>query len=268
LRAVDAPSEGFGRVENGRLFYERAGEGFPIVLLPPTLWDRRIWDPQFTAFAEQHDVVRYDLRGSGRSDRASAPYSDVRDLRMLLDGLGIERCALVGCSLGGQIAIDLAVEEPERVEALVVESPGLSGHHWGDGGVTELSRAVDRAIRMGDLRKAMELELAVWTPPGRWAEGDAIIRTVAMDNLEILRVDGELIEPSPSAVEHLGEISAAVLVVVGHDDIGEVHAIADEIAAGVPGATKRVIADADHLPHVRRPETFNRIVLDFLSFRM
>lgn len=265
---MDALTEGFAQVEDGRLFYERAGEGFPIVLIPPTLWDLRIWDPQFDDFAKHHDVVRYDLRGVGRSDPASSRYSDVRDLRMLLDGLGIRRCALVGCSLGGQIAIDLAVDEPERVEALVVESPGLSGHRWGDNGVTELARAVDRAIQMGDLRQAMEMELAVWTPAGRRPEGDELIRTVAMDNLETLRVDGELIEAAPSVVERLGEMSAAVLVVVGHDDIGEVHAIADEIAAGVPGATKRVIADADHLPHVRRPETFNRIVLDFLSFRM
>jgi 3-oxoadipate enol-lactonase len=265
---VDANKEGFVRVENGRLFYERAGEGFPIVLIPPTLWDRRIWDPQFAVFAERHDVVRYDLRGSGRSDGASAPYSDVRDLRMLLDGLGIGRCALVGCSLGGQIAIDLALEEADRVEALVVESPGLTGHRWADSGVSELARSVDRAIRSGDLRRAMELELAVWTPAGRRPEGDELIRTVAMENLDTLSVDGELIEGSPSAVERLGDLSAAVLVVVGHDDIGEVHAIADEIAGGVPGATKRVIAEADHLPHVRRPETFNRIVLDFLSFRM
>ena len=72
--------EGYVPVEGGRLWYERAGEGFPVVLIHPGLWDSRIWDGQFDDFALQHDVIRYDTRGYGRSDLPYGPYSDLRDL--------------------------------------------------------------------------------------------------------------------------------------------------------------------------------------------
>jgi pimeloyl-ACP methyl ester carboxylesterase len=258
---------GYADVEDGHLYYERAGEGFPVVLLHPSLWDLRIWDPQFEAFAEHHDVVRYDLRGYGRSEAPSHPYSDLRDLRHLLGELGIERCALVGCSLGAQLAIDFVLAHPHVADAVVAESPGLTGYPWKDAGVSELASAVDQAVRAGDLAGAMEVELAVWAPPRHGWQGDELIRTVAMDNLPLFRLEDGLAESPPSAVLRLAEISAAVLVVVGHDDLGEVHHIADAIAAGVPGAAKRVVAEADHLVHVRKPEKFNRMVLDFLAFR-
>lgn len=63
-------------------------------------------------------------------------------------------------------------------------------------------------------------------------------------------------------------VRAAMLVIIGDRDLGERHAIADLLATLVPGARKRVIADADQLVNVRKPAKFNRLVLDFLSFRM
>jgi len=255
-------------VEGGRLFYERAGEGYPVVLIHPGLWDSRIWDRQFEAFAAAHDVVRYDLRGYGRSDVPSLPYSDVRDLRYLLGELDIERCALVGCSIGGQLAIDAALAYPDVVEALVLVAPGLSGYAWRDPGLEVLVEEVRRAVAAGDLEGAMELELAVWAPLRSGPEVDAWVRGIAMENLHILRVPDTLAEIPPPALPRLGELEAATLVVVGDRDIGEIHAIADLLVDRVPGAHKREVADADQLVMVRRPEVFNRLVLDFLSFRV
>lgn len=78
------------------------------------LMDARVWEPQFEALAEQHEVVRYDRRGFGRSDAPSGPFSDLWDLRALLDTLEITRCALVGCAEGAGLAFDLAFETPGR----------------------------------------------------------------------------------------------------------------------------------------------------------
>jgi pimeloyl-ACP methyl ester carboxylesterase len=261
-------STGHASVEGGRLYYERAGEGFPVVLIHGGLWDLRMWDDQFEAFAEHHDVIRYDVRGYGRSDVPSAPYSDLRDLRYLLGELGVTRCAIVGCSMGGQLALDFALEFPDLVDGVVPVSPGLSGYAWTDGGLDALLEAVDAAVAEGDLRGAMAYELAVWTPAGDDPAVDARIREIAMDNLHIFRVPDLYAEGPPSpALPHLAELQAATLVVVGEQDLGEIHAIADTIVEAVPGAHKDVIAGGDHLVNMRKPERFNRIVLDFLSWR-
>jgi pimeloyl-ACP methyl ester carboxylesterase len=72
-------SDGFADLEDGRLWYERAGGGFLVVFVHSGLMDARVWEPQFEAFAEQHEVVRYDRRGFGRSDAPSGPFSDETD---------------------------------------------------------------------------------------------------------------------------------------------------------------------------------------------
>jgi len=262
-----AATQGYLEIEGGRIYYERAGEGFPVVLIHPNLWDSRIWDPQFEEFAQHHDVVRYDIRGYGRSDVPVRSYSDMRDLLYLLGELGIGRCALVGCALGAQLAIDLAIAQPEIVDAIVAVSPGLTGHAWGDDGVRMLVEEIDRSLRIGNLEGAMDLELAVWAPLRSDPAADEKIRNIAIENAHVLRLDDGLAEMPPSAIPHLGEIRAATLIVSGDRDIGEIHHIADELADRIPGASKRVIAEADHLVNVRKPEKFNRLVLDFLSFR-
>ena len=255
-------------IEGGRLYYERAGEGFPVVFIHPGLWDRRIWDDQFETFAGRHDVMRYDVRGYGRSDVPTLPYSDVRDLRYLLGELGIGRCAIVGCSMGGQLALDFALEHPDVADALVLVAPGLSGYRWEDPGLDVLFAEVQQAVAAGDLERAMDVEVAVWAPLDSGRETNARIRAIAMDNTHIFRVPDTLAESPPSAVERLSEIQAATLVVVGDRDVSEIHTIADLLVERVPGAHKREIHDADHLVMVRQPEIFNRVVLDFLSFRM
>jgi 3-oxoadipate enol-lactonase len=259
--------DGFASVEGGRLWYERTGEGFPVVLIHPGLWDSRIWDPQFDEFGRHHDVVRYDVRGSGRSDPAERPYSDLRDLRYLLGELDIGRCAIVGCATGAQLALDFELAYPSVVDAVVAVSPGISGYRWNDAGLELLIAEVEAAVRAGDLERAMAVELAVWAPVTAGAP-DAAARRIAMDNAHVLRVDDTLLETAPSAIARLGDVDAATLVIVGDHDLQEIHDIADLLVAAIPGASKRVIANADQLVNVARPDRFNRMVLDFLSFRM
>jgi pimeloyl-ACP methyl ester carboxylesterase len=258
---------GFAHVDGVRLRYEREGEGFPVVLVHPRLWDARIWDGQFAEFARRHDTVRYDLRGHGGSDEPDRPYSDLRDLRRLLDELGIGRCALVGCGTGAQLAIDFALAHPDVVDAIVPVAPALSGYRWSDEGLGLLSDEVNRAVRDGDPHRAMELELAVWAPRTAGDPSNSA-RAIAMDNAQVLCMDESLVEPAPPAEARLGDVQAATLVVVGDLDLAETHAIADLLVRSIPGALKRVISGADQLVNVGRPQRFNQVVLDFLAFRM
>jgi pimeloyl-ACP methyl ester carboxylesterase len=153
-------SDGFVDLEDGRLWYERAGDGFPVVFVHSGLMDARIWEPRFEAVAEQHQVVRYDRRGFGRSDAPTEPFSDLRDLRALLDE--IARCALVGCA--GGAGLDLALQTPEAIEAVVASSPRVSGYPWRDPGAEALADQVARSVAAGDPQGAIELQLASGPP--------------------------------------------------------------------------------------------------------
>jgi pimeloyl-ACP methyl ester carboxylesterase len=117
-------SEGFAEINGTRLHYEIKGKGHTIVLIHGGLADSRLWDDQFTKFSKNFRVIRYDLRGFGKSDFPVGAFSHVEDLYALLKFLKVEKVSLVGLSLGGIIAADFTLEHPETVEALVLTAFG------------------------------------------------------------------------------------------------------------------------------------------------
>src|SRR5438552_7112590 len=119
--------EGFAPVDGCRLYYEVRGEGPALVLIHPGLWDRRVWDEQMEPFARDHTVVRFDLPGYGHSEFPDRPFSLRGQIAELLRFVGIARAAVLGCSIGGQIALDLTLERPEIVDRLVLVDSGASG---------------------------------------------------------------------------------------------------------------------------------------------
>src|SRR2546430_16872081 len=118
---------GYAVVDGGRLYYETSGKGPTLVLIHAGFLDSRMWDAQFQLFSENYRVIRYDVRGFGRSDVARTKFSDYKDLRQLLDHLRVKTASLVGVSNGGRIASDFAVEYPSMVDRLVPVSPGIAG---------------------------------------------------------------------------------------------------------------------------------------------
>jgi 3-oxoadipate enol-lactonase len=162
-----------------RLFYEEAGEGPAVVLVHGGLGDLRMWDGVVPLLAASHRVVRFDVRGFGRSDAPAGEFSPHEDLRALLDGLGIESAALVGLSLGGRIVLDAALELPERVSALVLVAPGVNGLPLEGVYSEEQDREFGEALAGGDLERAAAIDLSVWAPLGT----DERIKALLLDNL-------------------------------------------------------------------------------------
>jgi pimeloyl-ACP methyl ester carboxylesterase len=258
--------EGFAPAENGRVYYEVAGEGPAIVLLHAGLWDRRTWDDQFEDFAREHTVVRLDFRGFGRSPAPEAPYSDIDDVVAVMDAVGVERAAIVGCSAGGTVAGLVALERPERVRALVLAAAGLYGYRWADESWDPHWAEVGAAVEAGDLHRAMDLELAPWCALGFDDPVGARIRAIAHENLQQFSIDEELARaPDRTEMERLEEIHTPTLVLVGDHDVPAFVDIADILAARIPGARRETIAGADHVLHMRQPEVFDRLVLSFLD---
>jgi len=263
-------AEGFAETAaGGRLWYEAAGEGPGGVFVHPGLWDARVWDPQWDAFvAAGYRVVRYDLRNFGRSDDITGPFSSRQDLADVMDAAGVDRAAVVGCSMGGGIAIDFALEFPSRVQALVAAAPGVFGLEdiEDDERTVALEKEAGAAMEAGDVLAAVEFELEIWTPASDDPENDRLQHAIAMDNTRAMTADwSKHIRLDPPAGERLDQVAAPTLVILGTRDAAVMEEITDVVAERVPGARKAVIEGADHLPMMRRPEEFNRLVLEFLS---
>jgi 3-oxoadipate enol-lactonase len=248
------------------------GEGPPVVLLHAGLTDSRLWEPQLRSFPQSHSVLRVDLPGFGNSPFETNPVSFRGAVRDVMDAEGIDRAALVGVSLGGNTALELALESPERVSALVLVGAGLPDHEWSEE-VTAFFADEEAALERGDLDAAVDANLRIWFAGPRRSLDDLDPSTRELvgemqrqvfrqqqghDDLRMLRLE-------PPASERLGDLNVPALVLTGDDDVPDIHRIADRLAAGIPGAERATIADAAHLPSLDRPEEFDRIVLDFLA---
>lgn len=258
-------------VNGAKIYYEVAGEGEPLVLVHAGIADSRMWEAQLAAFANYYQVIRYDMRGFGRTVMVDGPYSHHDDLRGLLDSLNVGRAHLVGCSLGGGAVLDFALEFPERVGNLVLVGPAVGGFRPDFDPPRQWDELV-AADEAGDLGRISELEVQIWVDgPRRSPEDiDVSIRDLVREmNLIALENEasglGEEWEPEPTAVDRLPDIQAPSLLIVGEEDQPRVFAAADLLERELPNVRRVVIPDTAHLPNMERPEHFNRLVMDFLE---
>jgi 2-hydroxy-6-oxonona-2,4-dienedioate hydrolase len=255
-------------LNGARIHYRREGACFPIVMLHAGVADSRMWQPQMDAFTKDFDVVRPDMRGFGDSGLPAGPWKPRDDLLALMDELRLKPAHLVGCSMGGSLAIDFAIDHPERISKLVLVGAGVSGakedpRHEG------LYAEVMAADERGDMA-VNEGEMYLWLdgpyrPRGYVAQP---LRDLFLDmNGKNLRNDwskSPMQSLEPPAAGRLTEITAPTLVIVGDADLEPIRETADLLVSSISGARKMVIHDAAHLPNLEHPGEFNRIVLDFL----
>lgn len=266
ISAKEKTQSGTVEVNGTRLYYETAGEGPAVVLVHGGLVDSRLWDDQMKAFAKHHRVVRYDLRGFGRSAAAPQPFSHIEDLRALMDFLKIERATVVGLSLGGIIAADFALEHPDRVERLVLVGAGLRGDKQPpDKDAMKAYEAASKGIAEEFVNVTMKSGLYAAVREGTPAY--ARLRQMMLENFKAVSTfaPGFLKYPEPATIERLGQIKAPTLVVIGGEDAQILKNVADTLAGGIPGARKVVIPGASHHPPLERPKEFNKAVLNFLK---
>jgi pimeloyl-ACP methyl ester carboxylesterase len=268
---------GTARVNGADLLYEVAGAGDPIVLVHAGVADSRMWDEQFEPLACDHLVLRYDLRGFGGSSLPGGPFSYAADLRALLDHLDIPRAAVVGASFGGQVALEFALQRPDKVTSLVLVDSAIQGWEWSEE-VERFGAAEDDALEAGRIEEAVELNLEMWVEgPGREAsEVDAgfreRVRTMQRDAF-VKQLHAEAQSPPPGspdwldppAISRLADIRARTLVLVGDQDVADFIRISERLTADIDTATGAVIEGAAHLPSLEKPGVFLEIVRNFLS---
>jgi pimeloyl-ACP methyl ester carboxylesterase len=269
MRRIPEPAIRRTAALNGtKLYYEVHGSGPVVVLVSGggTL-DRRMWDGQIEAFARRHTVVRYDIRGIGESARPDGPFSHSEDLRCLMQALGGGAAHVVGLSFGAAIAIDLALEHPELVNALVLAAPGLSSDKAENlRGALEVAGLAQRngLASVIDAMVSAPAFLSLGTPRVRQH-----LRTIYLDNADVFATNFPLLrlwQPTePPAEQRLTSIRAPTLILVGDRDSPTTRRTADALLAAIQGSRMTVVPGAGHLLNLDAPKAFNRAALDFVA---
>jgi 3-oxoadipate enol-lactonase len=252
-----------------RVFSEGLGS---VLLLHAGIADSRMWRPQIEALQSAgYRVLAPDLRGFGQQVLEPVPFSYVRDVEVLLDG----PAAVVGNSLGGRVALELALYRPELVERLVVIAPGLPGWEWSPETRAGWAKE-DAAYESGDFEAAAEASLHMWVdgprrkpdevdPKIRAAVAEMVLRSYEMQahGWEAGAREEEILD---SPVTHrLHEIHCPMLVIVGDEDVADMRSIAAHIADSVSGARLVEVPGAAHVPSLERADEINALLLAFLA---
>ncbi len=268
---MDNTTQGTINIGDGKLYYEMAGSGEPLVLCHAGFVDSGMWDGQWPAFCRSYKTIRFDMRDYGRSDPVQGTVSRLDDLERLLDRLEIRHAVLLGCSLGGTTVLDYALEHPERVDALVLVSATPGGFQMQGEPPAELM-AMIQAAEQGDMQRAAELQIRLWVD-GPFRQPEQVDPAVRRRAAEMNRIPvehrawmkGGSRKIEPPAVERLGQVRMPTLVIAGALDNPELLRAADLMAQEIPGAKKVIIQGGAHVPNMDQPEEFNRIVLGFLK---
>ncbi len=262
---------GFVEINDTKIYYEIAGTGDPLVLIHGWSFDTRCWDNQFDVFADKYRVLRYDLRGFGRSalPDTGKSYSHTADLEALLDTLNIQKTHILGHSFGGKIAFDFVFNNPERTISLILPDAAMD--------VQGLKITEDVKSWIRDTWKAGR-EKGIEEAKKIWINGSPL--KPAMNNPLSAPVVKQMIEdysgwhwanndpcnyPAPFSPKRLNEIKVSTLIIVGELNPKIYHEWADIQNKNILNSQKEIIPHAGHALNIENPEKFNELVLRFLS---
>lgn len=263
-------------VNDIRLNVERAGSGPPLVLLHGFTGSAANWEPHLAAFGRRFTVYTIDIIGHGQSD-APADLSHYRmeqaveDLSALLDQLDLASIALLGYSMGGRVALQLALAVPERIRVLVLESasPGIADPAERAGRVR-----ADEALATSIERDGLEAFIDRWQRLPLFASQQRLPQDVQQ------RHRAARLANSPTGLanslrgmgagamtpvwDRLETFAASTLLLAGALDAKYVKQ-GEAMATLMPQATRLVLPDVGHTTHLEAPELFNRAVLDWFT---
>lgn len=247
---------------------EVAGSGPPVVFTHDGLLHGAQWDAQFDALASDYRVARWDRRGYGRSPATTEPYSSFDDLATVIRAVSATPVTLIGCSFGGFVSLQCALDHPDLVSALILIGPIVSGVTLSEHFLTRGGRAVPGPDA------PVEEHIAFWTEdpwiisPANTAARQRL-RTLLTDNPHNLDPKADsAATPDQPAVHRLAEIRVPTLILVGAGDHPDVHAHCGAIEAGIPDAQRVLIPGSGHLPQLEAPDTITDAVRDFLRSPM
>lgn len=254
------------------LWHESAGSGRTVVMIHAGICDARMWDRQMETLAGVGRIVRLDLPGFGRTPVPTGPYVDAGEVIRLIEAEDLAPAVVIGVSMGGGVALDLATARPELVSGLVLVGTTHPSQQW-SAGMEAADKREEQLFEAGDVEALIELNLRIWIdgPSRSPDEVDPELRAF-VGEMQRGALTKQMAQPEPEAGELTADLAAALpeittptLVMVGDLDIPEMVESANLLAGDIAGARTEVIVGASHLPNLERPEEFDELVLGFLD---
>jgi pimeloyl-ACP methyl ester carboxylesterase len=256
------------KVSQGELYLEKVGDGKPLTLIHAGFSDHRDWKHQIRDFGKKYQTIVYDQRGSGNSSTIETAFSPAEDLKIVMAHLKIEKTHLVGHSIGGAIALDFALQYPEKVLSLVLVASGLNGYSWSKE-YLELMQSVFEIPKPEIMTKSF-LSAPFYAMAMANSNIKSEIEKIIMENFRKVLTwktfdirDVHWFFPEP--ITKLKDIKVPTFVIFGDKDSEDIKRIAHTLSAHIPNIKNAIIKDTDHLLNFEKPEEFNQLILNFLS---
>ncbi len=247
-------------------FYEQRNAEQPrAVFLHGFGGDLQTWDLVWAALDDRVPALRYDLRGFGQSrDDSAAPFHHADDLLAILDALHIAQCDLIGVSMGGAVALNFALDHPERVRNLILISPGMVAWEWSEVWFA-LWRPITAKARAGDMEGARQLW---WQHPLFASTRESEAASELFESIQ--RYSGaqwvrDYEKRSMPDVDRLYSLKPRTLLLTGARDVDDFRLLADIIEASAPTITRIDNPDCGHLLQLEAPQFCAREILAFLD---
>ena len=248
------------------LYYEISGEGQPVVLVHGLGSSTRDWESQVRELSQTHQVITFDLRGHGRSDKPAGPYQIpvfAADLAGLLQALGIFSAHIAGVSLGGCVAFQFAIDYPSMVRSLNLVNTGPALGGTPQQAEQEIARRVGIVQQLGMRAMGQALSPNLFPKPKQAALRETFVeRWAENDPQAYIEATRSMLGWDVTA--RLGAITCPVFVIASDQDYGPVAA-KEAYLKLMPNARLAVIPDAHHAVPMERPEAFNPLLAQFIS---
>ncbi len=254
------------RSNNIDLYYEVQGAGQPLVFINGLGSSTRDWVDQVQEFCKSYRVITFDLRGQGKSDAPAGPYTIpmfALDIVGLLKGLGIESAHIVGISLGGGIAFQLALDTPAVVKTLVIVNSGPLMTAPGGDAQKEIDSRIGIVKQMGMRAMGQALAPNLFPKPEHAALREDFINRWAENNPQAY-IETLLSMVGWNVMSQIGSIRCPTLVISSDHDYSPV-ALKEAYIKLMPDAQLVVIPDAHHAVPIERPREFNAVLAKFLA---
>jgi aminoacrylate hydrolase len=263
------PSVSIGDAE---IYYEEAGQGEPLMLVPGLSGQGSFWGQQVEAFKRDFRVIIHDHRGAGRSTHSQIKYSVEQmadDVLRLMDALRIESAHLVGHSTGGAIGQVIALDHRRRLRSLVLSATWAGPDPY----FRRLFEARKETLLTQGIEAYLRASVLVLAPPEWVSRNDAAIaelhraQAASWPPREVVasRIDAIV---AFDRRRRLGEVGVPTLVVVAQDDMVTPKFYSDELAKAIPGASYVVLDGGGHFAPQVMPEPYNRAVGAFLRSQL
>lgn len=258
-------------------YYEQVGEGVPLVFIHGAFVDAQIWDPQWQYFSSRFGLLRYDLRGHGKTGPSNLDQDSIDtytdDLSSILSSLGIDSPILCGLSWGGSIALAYTAKYPQQVRALALASPSVSIR------LTLLDRflcdflfpewAMQSAIRLLNAKNFTRFSwwLARLTRGKNWLGQNPDVQTylencmLAISESEYKKIWQAIYAFNLPPLEN---ITCPTLVLNGKNEPENTYQHTKMVLSRVPQSIAKVVPGVSHAINMDAPEVFNKFLLAFL----